>query len=103
MDGVTIRTIRMEDAEDFQRIFNAPGVRWGTMQTGVMTLLQARERLERMLTTPDHFALGAEMDGQLIGTIGLIGNANPRARHVAALGMSVRDEYTGRGIGTQLV
>ncbi len=103
MDGVTIRTIRMEDAEDLLALSNLPGVRWGTTRTGAMTIMEERRWLEGFAASADRYGFGAEMDGRLIGFIHLGVLGGPRLRHVAAIGMSVHDAYVGRGIGSRLL
>lgn len=103
MSDVTIRTIRMEDAEDLLALDNMPGVRWGTTRTGAMTMMEERKYLERFAASSDRYVLGAEVDGHIVGIIHLGGVGGPRMRHVAHFGMMVRDDYAGRGIGTQLV
>lgn len=103
MDDVTIRTIRMEDAEDLLALANMPGVRWGTARTGALTMMEERKWLEGFAANPDRYCFGAEVDGHIVGIVTLWGQNGPRIRHVASLGMMVRDDYVGRGIGTQLL
>lgn len=103
MDDVTIRTIRMEDAEDLLALVTMPGVRWGTTLTGTMTMMAEQRYLEEFAASSDRYMLGAEVDGHIVGTIHLGALFGPRSRHVAHLGMMVGDAYVGRGIGTQLL
>ena len=103
MDEVTIRTIRMEDAEDLLALSNLPGVRWGTTHTGAMTIMEERKWLEDFAASSNRYCFGAEADGHIVGMIHLRAMGGPRMRHVAHFGMSVRDDYVGRGIGTQLL
>lgn len=100
---VTIRPIRMEDAEDLLALANMPGVRWGTTRTGALTMMEQRKWLEGFAATPNRYCLCAEVEGRVVGTVHLMGDAGPRTRHIAHLGMMVRDDYAGRGIGTQLL
>jgi putative acetyltransferase len=46
--------------------------------------------------------LVAELDGRIVGTIGLVLSHGRRA-HTGAIGMSVDEAYQGRGIGTALM
>lgn len=103
MGELTIRPIRMEDAEDLLALANMPGVRWGTTRTGAMTMMEERAYLERFAASPDRYILGAEMGGRIVGIVHLGGMPGPRMRHVAHVGMMVRDDCVGRGIGTQLL
>ncbi len=45
----------------------------------------------------------AESDGLVVGNLTLWQEPNPRRRHVASLGMAVRDDWAGRGVGTALM
>jgi putative acetyltransferase len=103
MGEVTIRTIRMADAEDLLALVTMPGVRWGTTLTGAMTMMAEQHYLEEFAASSDRYMLGAEADGHIVGTIHLGALFGPRSRHVAHLGMMVHDQYVGRGIGTQLL
>jgi putative acetyltransferase len=103
MDGVTIRPIRMEGAEDLLALANMPGVRWGTTRTGALTMMEQHTWLEGFAASTNRYCLCAEVEGCVVGTVHLMGDAGPRTRHSAHLGMMVRDDYTGRGIGTQLL
>ena len=45
----------------------------------------------------------ADLDGRVVGTLGLRAGTNPRRRHVGEIGMAVHEAFQGRGIGTALV
>jgi putative acetyltransferase len=47
--------------------------------------------------------LVAESGDELVGQIGLQVSTHPRRRHVGDLGMGVRDDWCGRGVGTALL
>ena len=47
--------------------------------------------------------LVAESDGLVVGNLTLWQEPNPRRRHVAGLGMAVRDDWAGRGVGSALM
>jgi putative acetyltransferase len=60
--------------------------------------------IERSLTDPQIYFLGAELDGAIVGNIGLHLNLTKvRRRHVGAIGMSVRTQHHGQGIGSALM
>jgi len=103
MSAVVIRPIEVEDASDVQQLFNDSGVRWGTAQLGVSTVADWRKRLGEQAGERSAVSLGAQMNDHIIGMVSLGRSANPRLAHVAGLGIVVRDEYTGRGIGTALM
>ena len=48
--------------------------------------------------------LVAEVDGEVVGNLGLQpASKSPRRRHAGAVGMSVRDDWHGRGVGSALL
>lgn len=49
-----------------------------------------------------HCAAGRS-DNLVVGNLTLWQEPNPRRRHVASLGMAVRDDWAGRGVGTALM
>ncbi len=48
-------------------------------------------------------ALVAEVDGLLVGQLSLHMEPNPRRKHVACIGMGVRDDWAGKGVGSALL
>lgn len=101
MDQITIRAPVPDDAEAIFQIASSPGVRDGTLQMPYQSLPLWRERLS---TQQDGFyRLVAEMDGSVVGFAGLKVEDAPRRRHVGQIGMMVRDDVQGRGIGTALL
>ncbi len=79
-----------------------PGVMWGTMQVPSLTIDGFRQRLERNIGDPDMHSFVAELDGRVVGNAGLHVGTGKR-RHTGDLGISVRDEYVGQGIGRALM
>lgn len=64
------------------------------------------ETWRRRLSEPERglVSLVACMDDEPVGMIGLHTHPDqPRVRHAACLGMGVRDDWQGKGIGTALV
>lgn len=49
------------------------------------------------------YNLVAELDGRVVGQLGLQVCQNPRRRHVAELGMGVSEPFQGQGIGSALL
>jgi putative acetyltransferase len=52
---------------------------------------------------PGFYNLVAELDGQVVGQLGLQVMQNPRRRHVAEIGMGVAESFQGQGIGSALL
>lgn len=64
----------------------------------------SRLRLTPDATRPHDFFLGAFLDGELCGIVGLQGRYRPKERHNATLiGMVVSPQRAGQGIGRALV
>jgi L-phenylalanine/L-methionine N-acetyltransferase len=102
VEGVTIRHAEVGDAEAFHRIMTGPRVVAGTLQLPFQTV----ERTRRFLAeSPEHdYVLVAVADGEVIGNLDLSTKPhNPRTRHVGYMGMAVRDDWQGKGIGTALM
>src|SRR5512136_853891 len=99
---ITIRHIEPGDYEAVQKIISGPKAVWGTLQLPFPSIEMWRKRLAE---PPEGlFSLVACADGEVIGHIGLHTFPNhPRRRHVGQIGMTVRDDWQGKGIGTALM
>ena len=100
MDGVTVRAVRLDDYRAIYDIMACDGVVRNTMQLPYVSLDRRKSWLENM--GPDDHALVAEVDGRVVGNIGLHRKAE-RLAHVGGLGMSVHDDFQGKGIGTAMM
>lgn len=99
---ITIRRAEASDAEAFQRIFAGPKAIWGTLQLP----FPSSDRWQKRLADPPEgsFNLVACLDAEVVGQIGLFTFPNhPRRRHVGQIGMAVRDDWQGRGVGSALM
>jgi L-phenylalanine/L-methionine N-acetyltransferase len=98
---VTVRRTEPEDYEALHRIFGGPRAVAGTMQMP----LPSAERGRRRLAEPQEglFSLVACVDGEVVGSLGLEASTRWRMRHVATIGMGVRDDWQGKGVGTALM
>jgi RimJ/RimL family protein N-acetyltransferase len=68
------------------------------------TLDQEREQLAAFAASSDAIMLVAEADGQIIGELSLRAISSRRAvKHVGTLGMSVRADWRGKGVGRALM
>lgn len=90
------------DAEAITQIFAGPRVIAGTLQVPFPSVEVWRRRMSQ--PEPGWVGLVACVRGELVGTLGIHGQPElPRKRHVAWIGMAVRDDWQGRGIGTALL
>lgn len=100
---ITLRRTQLSDAPAVARIFDGPKAVCGTMQLPFASAEVWHQRLSRE-TEATLISLVACAGEELVGTIGLHLNAGqPRRQHVAELGMGVRDDWQGRGVGTKLL
>lgn len=99
---ITIRHAEPNDAEAVARIFSDPKVIWGTLQIPYPSTEMWRKRLAEPLE--GLYSLVASADGEVVGNLGLHTNPNrPRRRHVGSIGMAVRADWQGKGVGSALM
>ncbi|MDR0644101.1 MAG: GNAT family N-acetyltransferase [Treponema sp.] len=96
-----IRPIRIEDAEDVHRMRVMPGVMENILGMASERVSDA-EAFIRGLSPNDH-VLTAEVDGTVVGIVGLHVSARARERHTAWIGMNVHASHQGKGIGKALM
>ncbi len=97
-----IRHAVPEDYPAVTRIFAGPKVVWGTLQLPYPSPDLWRKRLAE--PEPGQVTLVACERDDLVGMAGLHPNlAQPRRRHAAMIGMCVRDDCQGHGVGTVLL
>jgi putative acetyltransferase len=99
---IVIRRAEPRDAEAMQAIFASPRAMAGTLQlpypSGAMWVKRIAE------FPPDDVLLVAEVGGVVVGNLGLHAAAKAaRRRHAGLIGMSVRDDWHRRGVGTALL
>jgi putative acetyltransferase len=100
--NITIRAFEPSDYEAMHKIFAGPKVVWGTLQLPHPTLELWRRRLSE--PPAGMYGLVAVVDGEMTGQLDIFTYPNqPRRKHVAAIGMSVRDDFQGQGVGTALL
>lgn len=98
---ITVRHAEPDDYEAMHRIFSGPLAVAGTLQLPLQSVDRSRHRLAE--TEPGTYRLVACADGEVVGTIGLHTLSNPRRKHVADIGMAVRDDWQGKGVGSALL
>ncbi len=100
--AIKIRRAEPSDAEAIFRIFSGPKAVWGTLQLPYPSVEKWRKRLAE---PPEGFyLLVACVDDEVVGQLGIHTHPNsPRTRHAADLGIVVRDDWQGKGVGTALM
>jgi putative acetyltransferase len=100
--NITIRRVEPGDYEALQHIFSGPRVIWGTAQLPYPSVEMWRKRLAE---PPEGiFGIVACIDGEVVGHLNIHTFPNrPRRQHAAAIGMTVRDDFQGQGVGTALL
>jgi putative acetyltransferase len=98
---ITIRRAEPNDYDAIRQIYMGPKAVGGTLQMPFPSVEQHRQRLAE---PPEGFYnLLACVDGEVVGQIGLNTTQRPRRRHVASIGMAVRDDWQGKGVGSALM
>jgi putative acetyltransferase len=99
---IVIRRAEPSDAEAIHSTFSGPKVISGTLQLPYPSIEMWRKRLTEM--APSDFLLVAAINGDVVGNLGLHeAGKSARRRHVGSIGMCVRDDSQGRGVGTALM
>lgn len=98
---VVIRHAEPDDYQGMHRIFEGLRAVAGTLQIPYQSAERWRTRLAN--PTSGHYSLVACVDSELVGSLGLGVIERPRRRHVADIGIAVRDDWQGKGIGTALL
>ncbi len=102
MPHVSVRHAEPDDYEAMHRIMSGPKAAAGTLQLP----LQSAETWRKRLADPPEglFLLVACVDGEVVGNLGLeTSPTRPRIRHAGSIGMAVRDDWQGQGVGTALM
>ena len=102
---IVVRRARVDDAEAFARIMGDPGVYPGLMQMPFASEEAQRARLaESLAPGKADVLLVAERGGEVVGSCGMHpAGTSPRRRHVMTLGISVRADAQGQGVGSALM
>lgn len=101
MSTILIRAAEPEDVPAITEVMNQPRAAWGTMQVPFTSVAARRVRFDA--TPPAHVRLVAVMDDRVVALAGLEPGAHRRRVHAASIGMSVHDDFAGRGVGTALM
>lgn len=100
--AITIRRAEPADYAAIYSIFATPGVTAGTLQDPFPSAETWRKRLAEPVDGT--FLLVACVNDEVVGHLGLTTfPRTARRRHVGQIGMAVRDDWQGKGVGTALL
>jgi len=98
---IIIRPVKISDAADINEIRRQDGVRENTLGLISETVMKS-ENFIKNLDENTHM-LVAEVKDKVVGVVGLNIMRNPRMKHSASIGIFVRQEFQGNGIGKKLM
>ena len=101
MAEFTVRATEPGDYRALHAVFMQPKAVWGTAQLPYPSAESWRRKLEA--PPPDFYSLVACAGDEVVGHVGLQALTRPRRRHVGTLGMAVRDDRHGQGVGSALM
>jgi putative acetyltransferase len=100
--AILVRRAEPRDAEALHATFSTPQAQAGTLQMPLPSIELWRKRLSDVTATD--YLLVAEVDGAVVGNLGLhAASTSPRRKHAASIGMSVHDDWHDRGVGSALM
>jgi putative acetyltransferase len=101
MSEIKIRHSSGADVESITMLYEGENAYSYTLQLPFPSLDKWRKRLSEL--PQGMYSLVAEMDGEIVGQIGLEAVQVPRRRHVGQIGMAVKDDFQGQGVGGKLM
>ena len=96
-----VRYMRPTDAEDVAAIYADESVIANTSQIPHRDAAFWQDFYKSR--DPQGVQLVCEVEGRVVGQLGIITNPSPRRKHVASFGISVHPEFQGRGVGHALM
>jgi len=100
---ITIRRVEPTDYEAIQQIFSGSQVVRGTLQ---LPFPSAEFWRKRLAEPPEglYGLVACDDKNEVVGHLGLHTFPNhPRRRHAGQIGMAVKDDWQGKGVGTALM
>jgi putative acetyltransferase len=98
---IEVRAAELSDADALTRIYADRNAFSQTLQLPFQNLELWRKRLTHNDDT--QHALVATVAGEVVGNLGLTRFTRPRRAHAGELGMGVRDDWQGKGVGSALL
>jgi putative acetyltransferase len=100
--AIKVRRAEVRDAEALCATFSAPKAMAGTLQLPLPSVEMWRKRIAD--AAPEDYFLVAEASGEVVGNAGLhAAGRTARRRHAGTIGIIVRDDWQGRGVGSALM
>jgi putative acetyltransferase len=100
--AIVVRRAEIADAPAIAKTFAASSAYAETLQLPFPSTSAWQKRVSEIGS--DDYVLVAEIDGEVVGNAGLHPvSKSPRRRHAGTIGMAVRDDWHGRGVGTALM
>ncbi len=101
MAEIVIRRPKVEDGDDIAAIYAFDEVVAFTTQLPHRDVQFWRDFYRTR--DPEGVELVAEIDGRVVGHLGMILNRAPRRKHVGSFGISVHLDFHGKGVGRALM
>jgi putative acetyltransferase len=102
MTRITIRPLRLTDADDIHELMHMPNVLWGTSRLPSTTAEEWRLISEQWIHDERMHVFVADIQNKVVGMVRVrVGQG--RMKHVGDLSMAVHDKHQGQGIGKMLV
>lgn len=101
-ESLVIRRAEPSDYEAFRATYADESAYSGTLQLPFPSSEAWRKRLEG--NGPDDYVLLALVDGKVAGNAGMhVPQGSPRRAHARHIGMTVRSDFQGKGVGSALM
>lgn len=101
IESLTIRRAEADDCDAVYEMFTASTVYSGTLQLPYPSREYWRRRLSE--NTDSVYNLVAIIEGRIIGLAHVATFSRPRRRHAGEIGISVHEDWQGKGVGKELM
>ena len=102
MPRITIRPLRLTDANDIHELMHMPNVLWGTTRLPSTTAEEWRLTSEQWIHDERMHVFVADIQDKVVGMVRVrVGQG--RTKHIGDLSMAVHDKHQGQGIGKMLM